>query len=131
MSSNISWYKNNDPEQGLNPRLKFINYNSDEENEALLEWASELWIGLADPNESKIEIEQNKDEHRLGFTHLLEDCFHTCFDIEAEDYALRGFGTLEEHELYQKLWDKEYKAYCKSTANYSAYCEATANERSH
>jgi hypothetical protein len=48
MDMNLSWYINNDLECDLNPLLKFVNSNSDEENKAIILWANENGIELID-----------------------------------------------------------------------------------
>jgi hypothetical protein len=45
---NVSWYVNSDPECSLNPLLKFVNSNGDEENKAIISWANENGIELID-----------------------------------------------------------------------------------
>ena len=50
MDINSSLYLNDDPECGLNPLLKFVNSNDDEENKAVISWANENGIikGIGD-----------------------------------------------------------------------------------
>ena len=65
MNINVSWYLNSDPDSGLNPLLKFVNSNSDEENKAIISWADENGIELIDlNNHTEAELIKKRNEYR-------------------------------------------------------------------
>lgn len=59
MSMNESWYLNGHPESGLNPLLKLVNSNSNEENKDIISWANENGIELIDLKKyTAVELEK-------------------------------------------------------------------------
>jgi hypothetical protein len=117
---NLSWYINNDHKCGLNPLLKFVNSNSDEENEAIISWANENSIELIDlKNCSAIELIKKRDAYR----HLLEKVLEGT-NLEGDDCCLRGFGTLEENKIFHEICKDQVKGYHEFNAKKNAYWEA-------
>lgn len=101
MNLNSSWYCNNNSECDLNPCLKYVNSNSDEENKALIKWAGESGIALINPDEYSVqELNRERKNHRRLLKKALEDRL----DIEMDDCSLRGFGTIAENELYDRVY---------------------------
>lgn len=121
MDMNLSWYLNSDPKYGLNPLLKFVNSNSDEENKAIISWADENSIELIDLNNySAIELIRKRNEYRHLFEKVLEGT-----NLEGDDSCLRGFGTLEENKIFQEICkDQQLRGYQEFNAKKNAYWEA-------
>ena len=116
---NISWFKNHDPEQGLNPLLKYVNSNSDEENMALLEWAGNQ-VGLADlDNWSISELKKRRKIERAAFKRVLAGNN----DLETDGTTLVGYGTLAENNFYYKTVHKQIENYRQKHAKEIAYEE--------
>jgi hypothetical protein len=120
MDMNLSWYINDDPECGLNPLLKFVNANSDEENIAIISWANKNGIELIDlKKHTAIELIRKRSEYR----HLLETVLEGT-NLEGDDCCLRGFGTLEENKMVHEICKDQVQGYHKFYAKKSAYWEA-------
>jgi hypothetical protein len=120
MDMNASWYLNNDPECGLNPLLKFVNSNSDEENKAIISWASENGIELIDlKNYQAIELIKKRHEYRQLLEKVLEGT-----NLEGDDCFLRGFGTLEENKIFHEICKDQLHGYHEFNAKKNAYWEA-------
>lgn len=121
MDMNLSWYLNSDPKCGLNPLLKFVNSNSDEENKAIISWADENSIELIDLNNySAIELIRKRNEYRHLFEKVLEGT-----NLEGDDSCLRGFGTLEENKIFLEICkDQQLRGYHEFNAKKNAYWEA-------
>lgn len=119
MDTNSSWYRNSDPECGLNPLLKFVNSNSDEENKAIISWANENGIELIDlKNCTEAELIKKRDEYRQ----LLERVFAGT-NLEGDDCCLRGFGTLAENKLFSEICEDQMHGYHEFSTNKNAYWE--------
>lgn len=122
---NNSWYLNNNPELGLNPRLKYVNSNSDEENKALIKWANENRIGLVDLDDySDYELKRERRLYRCHFKNALADCI----DYEMDDICLRGFGTLEENKLFKKIYEEYLSHFREIYADQIRYEEECREE---
>lgn len=120
MDTNASWYINSDPECGLNPLLKFVNSNSDEENKAIISWANENGIELIDlKNYTAIELIKKRHEYR----HLLEKVLEGT-NLEGDDCCLRGFGTLEENKIFHEIYKDQLHGYHDFSSKKKAYWEA-------
>lgn len=120
MDVNSSWYTNNDPECGLNPLLKFVNSNSDEENKEIISWANENSIELIDLNKyTAIELIRKRNEYR----HLLEKVLEGT-NLEGDDCSLRGFGTLEENKIFHEIFKDQVNGYHEFNAKRNTYWEA-------
>jgi hypothetical protein len=120
MDMNLSWYINNDPECDLNPLLKFVNSNSDEENKAIISWANENGIELIDLNNcTAIDLIRKKNEYR----HLLEKVLEGR-NLEEDDCSLRGFGTLEENKIFHEIFKDQVHGYHEFNVKRNAYWEA-------
>lgn len=117
---NASWYLNGDPECGLNPILKFVNSNSDEENKELISWANENGIELIDlKNSTEAELVKKRNEYRQ----LLEKVL-TGTNLEGDDCCLRGFGTLAENRIFSEIFMDQTHGYHEFNAKKNAYLEA-------
>jgi len=120
MGMNASWYLNSDLECGLNPLLKLVNSNSDEENRAIISWANEIGIELIDLKKyTAVELIQKRHEYRLLLEKVLEGT-----NLEGDDCCLRGFGTLEEHRIFQEIFKDQAHGYHEFNAEKKAYWEA-------
>jgi hypothetical protein len=120
MDMNMSWYLNSDPECGLNPLLKFVNSNSDEENKAIISWANENGIKLIDlKNYREAELIKKTGEYRQLFERALAGT-----NLEGDDCCLRGFGTFAENKLFSEIFEDQMRGYHKFSANKNAYWEA-------
>jgi hypothetical protein len=120
MGINTGWYLNSDPECGLNPLLKFVNANSDEENRAIISWANENSIDLIDLKKyTAVELIQKRHEYRKLLEKVLEGT-----NLEGDDYSLRGFGTLEEHRIFHEICKDQTHGYHEFYAKKNAYWEA-------
>lgn len=120
MDVNANWYINSDPECGLNPLLKFVNSNSDEENKAIISWANENGIELIDLKKyTAIELIKKRHEYR----HLLEKVLGGT-NLEGDDCCLRGFGTLEENKIFHEIYKDQLHGYHEFNAKKKAYWEA-------
>jgi len=120
MDMNTSWYLNSDPECGLNPLLKFVNSNSDEENKAIISWANENGIELIDLKKyTAVELIQKKHE----YSGLLEKVLAGT-NLEGDDCCLRGFGTLEEHKIFHEIFKDQMHGYHEFYAKKNVYWEA-------
>jgi hypothetical protein len=106
---NASWFENGDPKQGLNHRLSLINDNDSSENLELLQWAGEKYQ-LADPNANAGELRREKLLHRVE----LAKATAGDIDVEAYDCCLRGYGTLKEHKLYDKIYCTDLSLYVEA-----------------
>lgn len=120
MVLNVSWYLNNDPECSLNPLLKFVNSNGDEENKAIISWANENGIELIDLKKyTAVELIQKRHEYRQLLEKVLEGT-----NLERDDCCLRGFGTLEEHRIFHEICKDQTRDYHKFYSEKNAYWEA-------
>jgi hypothetical protein len=120
MDVNASWYLNSDPECGLNPLLKFVNSNSDEENRAIISWANKNGIELIDlKNYTAIELIKKRHEYRLLLEKVLEGT-----NLERDDCCLRGFGTLAENKIFHEVCKDQTHGYHEIKAKKNAYWEA-------
>jgi hypothetical protein len=132
MSSNNSWYLNGDPEQGLNPKLKYVNSNNNEENRTLIKWANENNINLIDLEKYSVrELKQEQRLQRRFFRQLLSNRF----DIEANNcyghcWDLHGFGTLAEHKAYNEMYNEILDYYLEATAEDRYYKQLEAERES-
>jgi hypothetical protein len=117
---NVSWYVNSDPECSLNPLLKFVNSNGDEENKAIISWANENGIELIDlKNCTEAELIKKRNEYRQ----LLEKVLAST-NLEGDDCCLRGFGTLAENKLFSEIFKDQTHDYYKFNTKKNAYWEA-------
>lgn len=117
---NKSWYLNNDPECDLNPLLKFVNSNSDEENRAIISWANENNIELINLNNfTDADLTKKRNEYRHLFEKMLMGT-----NLEGDDSSLRGFGTLAENKLFSKIYEDQMRGYHEFSANKNAYWES-------
>ncbi len=96
---NASWYVNGDPEQGLNPRVAFVNDNTEEENLQILAWAMEH-VKLVNLNVTEGELTYNKNHFRAQLSKMLSGCY----EVASLESSLCGCGTLEEHKKYDKMY---------------------------
>jgi hypothetical protein len=120
MDMNVSWYLNKDPECGLNPLLKFVNSNSDEENKAIISWANDNGIELINLNNyTAVELIRKRNEYR----HLLEKVLEGT-NLEGEDCCLRGFGTPEENKIFCEICEGQLHDYHEFSAKEKTYWEA-------
>lgn len=119
MNINVSWYLNSDPDSGLNPLLKFVNSNSDEENKAIISWADENGIELIDlNNHTEAELIKKRNEYRQLLERVL-----TGTNLEGDDCCLRGFGTLAENKLFSEIFEDQKHGYHGFNASKNAYWE--------
>jgi hypothetical protein len=120
MDMNLSWYLNGDPECGLNPLLKFVNSNSDEENKAIISWANENGIVLIDlKNCTADELIKKRNEYRQLLERVLAGT-----NLEGDDCCLRGFGTLAENKLFHEICKDQTHDYHEFNAKKNAYWKA-------
>jgi len=123
MGINESWYLNSDPSDpkcGLNPLLKFVNSNSDEENKAIISWANENGIGLIDlKNCTSAELIKKRNEYRQLLEKVLAGT-----NLEGDDCFLRGFGTLAENKIFHEICKDQTHGYHEFNAKKNAYWEA-------
>lgn len=120
MGMNKSWYLNGHPESGLNPLLKLVNSNSDEENKAIISWANENGIELIDFKKyTAVELIQKRHEYRQLLEKVLEGT-----NLEGDDCYLRGFGTLAENKIFHEICKDQKHGYHKFYAEKDAYWEA-------
>ena len=111
MDMNSSWYLDSNPECGLNPLLKIVNSNSDEENIEIISWANENGLELIDL--------KKRHEYRLLLEKVLEGT-----NLGGDDCCLRGFGTLEEHRIFHEICKDQTHGYHEFYAKKNAYWEA-------
>ena len=98
VDTNASWYLNSNLKCGLNPLLKFVNSNSDEENKAIISWANENGIELIGLKKyTAVELIKKRHEYRFLLEKVLEGT-----NLEGDDCCLRGFGTLVENKIFMK-----------------------------
>ncbi|MGB9940853.1 hypothetical protein [Methanosarcina sp.] len=120
MDMNVSWYLNSDPERGLNPLLKFVNSNSDDENKAVISWANENGIELIDlKNFTEADLIKKRNEYRELLDRVL-----TGMNLEGDDCCLRGFGTLAENKLFSEIFKDQMNGYREFNSKKNAYWEA-------
>lgn len=120
MDINLSWYLNNDPECGLNPLLKFVNSNTDEENKTIISWANENDIELINlKNCTAFELIEKKHKYRQLLERVLAGT-----NLEGDDCCLRGFGTLAENRLFSEICEDQVNDYHRFNAKKKAYWEA-------
>ncbi|RXA16231.1 hypothetical protein EQO05_14400 [Methanosarcina sp. MSH10X1] len=120
MDINFSWYLNGDPEYGLNPLLKFVNSNSDEENKAIISWANKKGIELIDlKNRTEAELINKRNEYRQLLDKVLAGT-----NLEGEDCCLRGFGTFAENKLLSEICEDQTHGYHEFKADKNDYWEA-------
>lgn len=119
MDMNVSWYDNSDPERGLNPLLKFVNSNSDEENKAIISWANENGIELINLKGcTEADLIKKRNEYRELLDRVLAGT-----NLEGDDCCLRGFGTLAENKLFSEIFEDQTHGYREFNANKNAYWE--------
>jgi hypothetical protein len=120
MDMNASWYLNSDLECGLNPLLKFVNSNSDEENKEIISWANENGIELIDlKNCTEAELIKKRYEYRQLLEKVLAGT-----NLEGGDCCLRGFGTLAENKLFSEICEDQMHDYHEFHSKKNAYWEA-------
>jgi hypothetical protein len=120
MDMNANWYLNSDPECCLNPLLKFVNSNNDEENRAIITWANENGIELIDLKKyTAVELIQKRHEYRQLLEKVLEGT-----NLEGDDCCLRGFGTLAENKIFHEICKDQTHGYHEFYAKKDAYWEA-------
>jgi hypothetical protein len=120
MNMNLSWYLNNDPESCLNPLLKFVNSNHDEENKAIISWANKNSIELIDlDNCTAAQLIEKRNEYRQLFEKGLAGT-----NLEGDDCCLRGFGTLAENRHFHEIFEDQMHDYHEFRAKKKAYWEA-------
>jgi hypothetical protein len=116
---NACWYLNSDLECGLNPLLKFVNSNSDEENKAIISWANENGMELIDLKKyTAVELIKKRHEYRGLLEKVLAGT-----NLEGDDCCLRGFGTLEEHRIFHEIFKDQIHGYQEFHAKKNAYWE--------
>lgn len=123
MDRNGSWYLNNDSRYSLNPLLKFVNPNSEEENRAIISQANKNDIELIDlKNCTEAELIKKRNEYRQLLERVLAGT-----NLEGDDCCLRGFGTFAENKLFSEIYEDQILGYNEFNLKKKSYWQAVSH----